>query len=68
MRDVLLDIIKAFPQYDLGSAEGIDKAVEEIEAKIDEVTGIEEHSSKMSCWSRFEIACIPRLFSMIQCT
>jgi hypothetical protein len=67
VRNVLLDIIKAFPQNDLGSAEVIDKTIEEIEAKIGEVISIEECALKMSCCSRFEIACISRLFSMIQC-
>jgi hypothetical protein len=32
--EVLLDIIKAFPKYDLKSDEGIDKAIGEIATKL----------------------------------
>jgi len=36
-----------------------DKAIEEVEAKIDklEVASFKEHSSKMSCWSKFPYLC-----------
>ncbi|KAL6301267.1 hypothetical protein BKA93DRAFT_471978 [Sparassis latifolia] len=37
VRDVLVEIIDAFPSHDLKSAEGIRKATEEIELKIGEV-------------------------------
>lgn len=34
VREVLLDIFKAFPKYDLNSDEGIEKAIEEIATKL----------------------------------
>ena len=39
---VLLDIIKAFPNYDLKSDEGVDKAIEEITTKLGEVVSFQE--------------------------
>jgi hypothetical protein len=39
-REVLLDIIKAFPGYDLESDEGFDKAIEEIATKLGNTPGI----------------------------
>ena len=41
-RKVLLDIIKAFPNYDLKSDEGVDKAIEEITTKLGEVVSFQE--------------------------
>ena len=41
-RKVLLDIIKAFPEYDLKSDEGIDKAIEEMVTKLGEVVSFRE--------------------------
>jgi len=41
-RKVLLDIIKAFPNHDLKSGEGVDKAIEEIATKLGEVVSFQE--------------------------
>ena len=41
-RKVLLDIIKAFPGYDLKSDEGVDKAIEEMVTKLGEVVSFQE--------------------------
>jgi hypothetical protein len=40
--EVLLDVIKAFPSYDLGSDDGIEKAIKEIATKLDEVASFKE--------------------------
>jgi len=68
MREVLLDIIEAFPKYDLESAEGINKAIEEMEEKLGEVASFKERSvtsPNRSCISRFAISCVSRLLSKI---
>ena len=41
-RKVPLDIIKAFPNHDLKSDEGIDKAIEEITTKLGKVVSFKE--------------------------
>ena len=41
-RKVLSDIIKEFPNHDLKSAEGVDKAIEEITTKLGEVVSFQE--------------------------
>ena len=45
VREVLLDVLEAFPKYDLESAEGTKKAVKDIEGKIGEVATIEERTT-----------------------
>jgi hypothetical protein len=42
----LLDVIKAFPKYDLQSDEGIDKAIEAMAGKLGEVVSFEENMLK----------------------
>jgi hypothetical protein len=44
---VLLDVIKDFPKYDLKFDEGIDKAIEEITTKLGKVVSFKERSG---CW------------------
>src|ERR1700689_4525015 len=59
MREVLLDVIEAFPKYDLESAEGTNKAIEEMEEKLGEVAIFKERiviPPNRSCISRFAIA------------
>jgi hypothetical protein len=41
---VLLDVIKDFPKYDLKFDEGIDKAIEEITTKLGKVVSFKERS------------------------
>jgi hypothetical protein len=68
MREVLLDVIEAFPKYDLESAEGTNKAIEEMEEKLGEVANFKERSvisPNRSCILRFAIACVSRLLSKI---
>jgi hypothetical protein len=68
MREILLDVIEAFPKYDLESAEGTNKAIEEIEEKLGEVASFKNRSvisPNRSCISRFTIACVSRLLSEI---
>jgi hypothetical protein len=68
MREVFLDVIEPFSKYDLGSAEGTNKAIEEIKEKLGEVASFEARSvicPNRSCISRFVIACVSRLLSKI---
>jgi len=41
LREVLLDIVEAFPTYDLGSDRGIDEAIKEMGIKLGEVASFE---------------------------
>ena len=64
MTDELFEIV----QYDLESAEGINKAVEEMEEKLGEVASFKERSvisPNRSCILSFVISCISRLLSKI---
>jgi hypothetical protein len=68
MREVLLDVIEVFPKYDLESAEGINKAVEEMEEKLGEVASFKEISGispNRRCILSFAISCVSRLLSKI---
>jgi hypothetical protein len=68
MWEVLLDVIEVLPKYDLESAEGINKAVEEMEERLGKVASFKERSvisPNRSCILRFAISCVSRLLSKI---
>ena len=68
MWEVLLDVIEVFPKYNLESAEGINKAIQEMEEKLGEVASFKEKSVislNRSCIFRFVISFISCLLSKI---
>ena len=68
LQEVLLDVIEVFPKYDPESAEGINKAIEDMEETLGQLASFKEKSVvslNRSCILRFAISCISHLLFKI---